>query len=91
MKIVLQIFFGLLLCLPITAWLTYSSVTFFWEHQTAQPHVYPVTWRSGLVFLLLLAVTQWISLIVFRRIRRPDAPTKEPSAEKHKQRYDSES
>jgi hypothetical protein len=67
MKTVLQIFSGLIVCIAIATWLIYSSVPMFWEHET-QSHVYSITWRSGLVFLLILAVTQWVSFLVFRRI-----------------------
>jgi hypothetical protein len=54
--------------MAVAVWLLYSSVPLFWE-QEDQPHVYSITWRSDFVFLLLVAITQGISFLIFRRIR----------------------
>lgn len=69
MKAVLQVFFGLALCVAIGAVLIYSSLPIFWEHEDIQPHVYSLTWRSGVMLVLLLAVTQGVSFLAFRCIR----------------------
>jgi len=71
MKTILQVLFGLALCVGIGAVLIYSSLPIFWEHEERlQFHVYPITWRSGVLAVLLLAITQAISFLVLRRIRR---------------------
>ena len=70
MKTVFQVLFGLLLCVATALWLTYySNLPFFWEKQSPDGSYEISLWRSGLLFLLLLAVTQWLSSRVFRRIR----------------------
>lgn len=70
MKTVIQVLVGLVFCIGIGAVLIYSSLPIFWEHEERlQFHVYPITWRSGVLAILLLAVTQAISFLVFRRIR----------------------
>jgi hypothetical protein len=68
MKAVLQILLGLALCIVIAVWLIYSSFSFFWESRYPDGSN-PITWRSDMVLLLLLAITQGISFLVFRRIR----------------------
>jgi uncharacterized membrane protein len=68
-RIALQVLFGSVLCMATVIWLTfYSSLPIFWEHEDPQPHVYSITWRSGVMFLLLLTVTQAISFFFFRWI-----------------------
>jgi hypothetical protein len=70
MKTVFQVLVGLILWVATGAVLIYSSLPIFWEHEERlQFHVYPITWRSGVLAVLLLAVTQAISFLVFRRIR----------------------
>jgi CDP-diglyceride synthetase len=64
MRKLFQIIFGAALCIAITAGLIYSPFSLFWEHED-QPHVYSITWRSVVVFLLLVLLTQWISQLVF--------------------------
>jgi hypothetical protein len=66
MKTVIQVLVGLVLCVAIGAVLIYSSLPIFWEHVDVQPHVYSFTWRSGVMLVLLLAVTQVISFLAFR-------------------------
>jgi hypothetical protein len=41
----------------------------FWEHED-QPHVYTITWHSGALLVLLLAITQGVSFFVIGRILR---------------------
>jgi hypothetical protein len=72
-KSILQVLSGGILGIAIAAWITYSSFPLFWEHQD-QPHVYSITWRSGVVFLLLLALAQGISFLAFRWIRPRKPP-----------------
>lgn len=69
MKTVLQVLFGLALCAAVGAVLIYSSLPIFWEHEDLQPHVYSITWRSGVMLVLLLTITQGISFLAFRRVR----------------------
>jgi|SRR5208283_329342 len=64
-RIALQVLFGSVLGTAIAVWLMYSRLSFFWE--TSYPDgSNPITWRSDVMFLLLLAVTQAISFFVFR-------------------------
>lgn len=67
-RIALQVLFGSVLCMAVAVWLLYSSVPMFWEKED-EPHVYSITWHSSVAFLLLLAITQGISFLVFRRIK----------------------
>ena len=76
--VALEVLFGSALCMAIAVALLYSRLPLFWEQQD-QPHVYSITWRSDLVFLLLVAITQGISFLVFRRIRRDRPPFRDPS------------
>ena len=70
MKTLLQVLVGLVLCAVIGYALIYSSVALFWEHEEPlQPHVYSLTWRSGVMLVLLMAITQAISFFIFRRTR----------------------
>ena len=66
LKVALQILFGLALCVWIGTFLVNSSLAFTWEHHYPFG-LNPPTWRSGLVLLLLIAITQWISFWTFRR------------------------
>ncbi len=69
MRTILQVLLGSLLWIVLTAALTYSSVPFFWEHED-EPHVYTLTWRSGIAALVLFAAAQWIAALWFRSFRR---------------------
>jgi len=69
-KALLQVLVGLTLCAVIGYGLIYSSIPLFWEHEEPlQPHVYALTWRSGVMLVLLLAITQAIAFVVFRKGR----------------------
>jgi hypothetical protein len=71
--IALQVLCGLVLFMAVAGSLIYSSLSFFWE--TRYPDgSNPITWRSDVVLLLLLAITQGISFVAFRS-RRPPAGT----------------
>ena len=76
MKQAVQVIVGLVLCSVISATLIYSRLPIFWEHEDLQPHVYSITWRSGVMLILLLALTQGLSFLVFSRVRigRPSTP-----------------
>jgi hypothetical protein len=64
-KTVLQVLLGLALCAMLAAaWLYLGP---FWEALSPDGNSYAITWRSGMAFLLLLVVTQWGSLMAFRR------------------------
>jgi drug/metabolite transporter (DMT)-like permease len=67
--ITLQVLFGLGLCIAIAVAWVYSPLPLFWEIAD-QPLVYPITWRSAVAFLILMVVTQGISFLAFRQIRR---------------------
>ena len=78
MKALLQILFGIILCIVVVVGATYSRLPFFWE--THYPDgSYPITWRSGLLFLVLFGVTQWIAFLIFRRNRRPTSTGSGPT------------
>jgi hypothetical protein len=68
MKTVIQVLVGLVLCAAVGAALIYSSLPIFWEHEDLQPHVYSINWRSGIMLVVLLALTQGISFLAFRRV-----------------------
>jgi hypothetical protein len=63
--IALQVCSGLALCAAIGVSLTYSGVSFFWEAQYPDKSN-PITWRSGVLLLALIAVTQLVAVLVFR-------------------------
>jgi hypothetical protein len=68
-RIALQVLSGLALCTAVAVWLIYSSRSFFWE--TRYPDgSNPISWRSDLVLLLLLAITQGISFLAFHWYRQ---------------------
>lgn len=70
-KIILQVLVGAALCLAIAAGLVYGPLPIFWEHEDRlQPHVYSITWRSAVLFLLLVVLTQCISHLMFCHIGR---------------------
>jgi len=69
-KTLLHVLVGLVLCAAIGYEMAYSSMPFFWEHEEVlQPNVYSLTWRSGAMLVLLLAVTQGASFLVFQNLR----------------------
>jgi hypothetical protein len=65
--IALQVLLGLALGAAM-ADLYVSARVPMWENQSPDGS-YIIGWRSAVVFLLLLATTQWISFLAFRRIR----------------------
>ncbi|MGA2273318.1 MAG: hypothetical protein ABSH00_07180 [Bryobacteraceae bacterium] len=66
--IALQVIFGVILCMATAVSLFRSSHSFFWE--TRYPDgSNPITSRSDIALLLLIAITQGISFLTFRRIR----------------------
>ena len=71
MKTLLQVLGGLVLCAATGYTLIYySKIPIFWEHEEPlDPGVYSLTWRSGVMLVVLLAVTQAVSFMIFRRIR----------------------
>jgi hypothetical protein len=69
MKTIFQVVVGAALCLAIAAGLVYRPFPVFWEHEDQlQPHVYSITWRSAVLLLLLVVLTQWIAHLLFRYI-----------------------
>ncbi len=78
--IALQVLFGAVLCIAIAIGFLYSSIPIFWDPED-EPLVYAITWRSTVAFLLLLAITQGISYLVFHAIRKGCRnPHSEPTA-----------
>lgn len=70
MKTLAQVVVGVGLCAAAAYVLVYSRLPIFWEHEERlQPHVYSLTWRSGVMVALLMAITQTISFFIFRRTR----------------------
>lgn len=71
MKTIFQVFFGLALCTVAGYVLIYyTKVPLLWEHEEPlDPGVYSLTWRSGVMLVLVLAAAQGISFLVFRCVR----------------------
>jgi hypothetical protein len=69
MRKAFQIALGAALCIAIAAPLIYSSFPLFWERED-EPLVYSITWRSVVVLLVLVLLTQWISHLIFRWVRQ---------------------
>jgi hypothetical protein len=67
-RALLQVIFGMTLGIAMAAVLLYSGLPIFWEHEDEQPHVYSITWHSGVLLILLVLLTQCISYMVFRWI-----------------------
>jgi hypothetical protein len=66
-RIVPQALFGTVLFIVVAAPLLYFGAQVFWEREyKEQPGVYPITWRSGAVFIGLLAISQCIVFLIFR-------------------------
>lgn len=71
-KVFFQVLAGLAMGAAVSVWLVYSSVPIFWEHEDPQQHdVYSLTWRSALMFFLIVAATQGFSFLMFRWRRKP--------------------
>jgi hypothetical protein len=68
-RIAFQVAFGVVVCMGISFGFLYSPLPMFWE-QEDQPHVYSITWRSAIAFLLLLLITQGVAHLTFRVVRR---------------------
>lgn len=66
--IALQVLCGSAVCMGAAVWLLYSPMPLFWE-QEDEPHVYSITWRSGVAFVILMAASQGISWLAFRWYR----------------------
>ena len=61
----LQILLGIFCSLVVAYVFIYFGL--FWESQSPDGNSYILTWRSALVFALIVGATQWISLAMFRR------------------------
>ena len=71
MKAVMQIVIGIVVASVISLLFLYTRLSLFWE--TRYPDgSYPISWRSGLVFLLFLAVGQLVGFYIARRIGRTE-------------------
>lgn len=64
-RIALRIFLGLVLCFGVATLILYSSFSFSWEPKDPEG-MFPLTWRSDAIILLLLSITQGLSFLVFR-------------------------
>ena len=69
---------GIGLCSVISMGLIYSKLPLLWEAHYPDGS-YPITWRSGLILLALLAVTQWVASVAFKRIGGPKLKSKSGS------------
>ena len=67
-RIALRVFLGLVLCVGIATLILYSSFSFSWEPKDPEG-TFPLTWRSNVVILLLLSITQGFSFLAFRLTR----------------------
>jgi hypothetical protein len=72
--VVTEVLVGVVLCAGVASWLMFSSHSFFWETRYPDGSS-PITWRSDLVLLILLALTQGVSFVIFQCLRpsRPSA------------------
>jgi hypothetical protein len=72
--VAVEVLVGVVLCAGVASWLMFSPHSFFWETRYPDGSS-PITWRSDLVLLVLLALTQGASFIIFQRLRpgRPSA------------------
>jgi hypothetical protein len=64
-RLSLQIFLGIF-CSVVVAYV-FLYLGLFWESQSPDGNSYILTWRSALVFALIVGATQWTSLVMFRR------------------------
>ena len=69
-KAAIQIVIGITVTAVICLVFLYTSAPIFWE--TRYPDgSYPISWRSGLAFLLFLAVGQLVGGFAMRSVGRP--------------------
>jgi hypothetical protein len=61
-----QILLGLAMCTLLGGCVVYSSLYFPWEARNLDGSS-SITWHSGIVLLVLIAATQWMSSWTFRR------------------------
>lgn len=75
--VALQVLVGLALCAVFVCCLIYSNLSFFWEPRYADGSS-PITWRSDLMLVFLIGVSQWASSMAFRAVRhtRGEKPLK---------------
>jgi hypothetical protein len=64
-RVSLQIFLGIFCSLVFAYVLLYLGP--FWESQSPDGNSYLLSWRSALVFALIVGATQWTSFVMFRR------------------------
>ena len=67
-RIVLQVIVGLFLCTLVAVWLIYSRISFSWEVRYPDGSN-PITWRSDVLLLFLIAITQGVSFLIFRNLK----------------------
>ena len=69
MRAVIQVVIGIVVTAVISLLFLCTRVSLFWE--TRYPDgSYPISWRSGLAFLIFLAVGQLVGFYVAQRIDR---------------------
>jgi len=68
-RVALKVFCGLALCVGIATTILCTSFSFSWEPK-GPGGTFPLTWRSDVVILSLLSVTQGLSFLVFRLMTR---------------------
>jgi hypothetical protein len=71
--VVAEVLVGVVLCAGVASWLVFFSHSFFWEAHYPDGSS-PITWRSDLMLLVLLALTQGVSFVVFQRLRPRTPP-----------------
>ena len=68
-EIALQVLIGLITCVMIATALIYTRLSFFWEPRYPDGST-PITWRSGVMFVILVAISQFASSAIFKGVRR---------------------
>ena len=66
--VVLEVLVGVVLCGIIASWLVLSSHSLFWEARYPDGSN-PITWRSCVVLMTLLVITEGASFLVFRQFK----------------------
>lgn len=67
-RVAWKVLLGVLLAMAVGYSILFSSFPLFWESQYVDGS-YPITWRSDLVFLLVLAASEGVVFSAYRIVR----------------------